>query len=174
MKTREITLIGISVSLMIIIGYVFYTMASIIIIPGSRYVLMAPLLGFMFCIPLFNIRKIGTISLVSLVFGLIMMFINIFMSVAIISSGILTDTVSYILFRNYNNNKSIICTSAFYPLFSLVTSFWVSNYITGNKAYLMINKLYILISVSIITYILGLIGSYFGYKVMVRINKRTT
>ncbi|KXZ40489.1 energy-coupling factor transport system substrate-specific component [Alkalithermobacter thermoalcaliphilus JW-YL-7 = DSM 7308] len=167
MKTKDITFIGISVSLIITLGYVFYTVGSIFLLPGSKYIFMAPFLGFMFCIVALKVRKRGTIFLVSTIFGFIMMLINIFMSFAIILSGILTDLIGLIFFRQYE--KKVVYISAIYPLFSLIVSFFVSNYLTGNKLHLMIYNKYSFILAGIITYILGLVGSYLGYKLLSRI-----
>ena len=163
---KEVILIALTAVLMVTVGYVSFIIAAVLPIPGSKFLMHSALLSFMFTFPLIHIRKIGTLSLISFVFAFIMSFISIFMGIAIFSAGLLTDGITLLLFKNYNSNKKILFSTAFYPAFSLLTSFFVTHYITGNKLYLMIDGNISLIILSIILYALGLIGSYGAIKVI--------
>ncbi len=163
-STREITLIAIVVAIMISVGYILYVVGSIFPGSGSKFVTMAPFLSFMLTILISKIKKVGTIFSTSLIFGGIMTFISVFMGVAIIASGILSDIITFILFRNYNKSYKIMASTALFPMFSAITSILVGNFITGNKLHVVFGGTTTVIILSICIYALGLFGSYMGLK----------
>ncbi|WP_129595950.1 hypothetical protein [Anaerophilus nitritogenes] len=165
-KVNEITIIGITAALMVAIGYILYVTGSFLPIPGSKFLMFSPFLGFILTMPIYKIRRMGVLSAISFVFGIIMSSISIFMGLSILASGIFTDLLSKILFKNYNSNQKIILSIGFYPMFSLINSFLVGLYITGNKAFALDGGYDMLGIVSCIIYALGVLGSYAALKVL--------
>ncbi|WP_425447402.1 hypothetical protein [Dethiothermospora halolimnae] len=164
--TKEITFIALTAALMVVVGYVLYSVSAILPIPGSKFIIHSSFLSFVLTLPVVHIRKIGTISMINFVFSFIMFFISPYMGLAILTSGLFTEIVGFLIFRNYNSSKKVLFTVALYPVFSLLTSFFVTNYITGNTIYLVIGNKLTLIVLSIIIYGLGLLGSYSALKIL--------
>ncbi len=163
---KEMIFIALTAALMVAVGYVVFIVANFFPLPGSKLVIMTPFLSFMLTIPIIFIRKIGTVSIISFIFAFIMSFISLFMGLAIFVSGLLTDLLSLIILRNYNSHSKIILSAAFFPVFSMITSFIVTNYITGNKAIFLIGNINTLIIITIIIFSLGILGSYTALKVL--------
>ncbi|WP_053955872.1 hypothetical protein [Inediibacterium massiliense] len=165
-SVKEITLIGITAAMMVAIGYVLYVAGSFLPIPGSKFIMFSPFLGFILTMPIYKIKKIGVLSAISFVFGMIMSGISIFMGLAILASGIFSDLLSKILFKNYNSTNKIMLSVGLYPMCSLINSFLVGVYITGNKAFALDGGYEMLLIISLIIYGLGVFGSYVALKLL--------
>lgn len=169
-KTSDITYMAFSIILLISGGYFIYYMSLLFPVPGSKFIIMSPYLSLVLFFPIKKIKKIGIMSLISIIFGLILSTFTFFMGLAIITTGILADLTTFIFLRNYKTNKKIIISASFYPVYAYITSIYITNFVTGNVLYNVV-ELNIFILVGILIYILGIIGSFIGYKIYNRINK---
>ena len=164
--TKEIIMMALTVTLVIVLGYVLYIIGSTLPIPGARFILFSPFLSFMLTILVVYIRKVGVITTFSFVFAVIMSFISIFMGAAIIASGLLTDFVNLLAFRGYNTNKKILFSVPFYSVFALLTSVYVAVYVTGNKLFMLTWGTLLSIILLGIIYVLGIIGTHFALRIL--------
>lgn len=162
-KNREISLLGITVALIVVLGFVFYFSSYILPLPGSKFLMMAPFLAFMYTFPLIKINKKGVILILSLLFAIIMSFITLIMGVAILSAGILTEITSYI-FKNKNRETEIVFSTAFFPLYSYLSFIFLSEFMLGYNL-LSENTSLLLIIIGAVIYILGVLGSKSAIKV---------
>lgn len=159
--TRKITTLAIFAALMVVGGYFFYSISNIIPIPGSKFIVMGPYLTFVMIMPLIRYPKFGTLSLINMVFGGLMLIISPWMTLAIFVSGVLADIIMLIPIKQ--KVKQIVAMGIYNGV-SLLTSFYVTNYITGNALYQILN-INILIIALIIAFISGALGGYAGIYV---------
>lgn len=169
-KTSDITYMSFSIILLITGGFFLYYMSLVFPVPGSKFIIMSAYLSLVLFFPIKKIQKIGVMSLISIIFGLILSIFTLFMGISIILTGILADITTLIFLRNYNTNKKIILSASFYPLYAYITSIYITNFVTGNLLYNIV-ELPIFILVGLIIFILGIIGSFIGYKINIRITK---
>lgn len=167
-KNKEISLIGLTVALIVVVGFLFYYLSYIFPVPGSKMVSMAPFLAFMYTLPVYKINKQGIFFILSLLFAIIMSFISIIMGIAILSAGLLTELTSY-PFYNLTKERKTIITTAFFPAFSFLSFLISTQYLIGINV-ISNNSLSIIIILLIITYILGIIGSYLSVSIINRYN----
>ncbi|TCK98568.1 energy-coupling factor transport system substrate-specific component [Natranaerovirga hydrolytica] len=169
-KILIMTYSAITVSILFVGGFFIYSLSATLAVPGGRFILMAPFLGFVLYFPLTKFRTYGLISKITGVFALILSYVNLFMGLAIFSSGLLTDITSFVMFRKLNKEYKIILTTSLYPLFATLTSFYVTTYITHTN-FFKFNALSIYLFMLLVIFIvlLGLFGSYCGYKLKNRI-----
>lgn len=159
-STKEIAIIAITSALTVVIGFLFYLMGSVLPIPGNKFLIFAPFLGFMFYVPVDKIGRVGTMSVVSAIFAFIMGFVNIFMSVAILFAGFTSDILTLILFRNYDSEFKKLASVGLYAPFAFLWAFVMSYYFTGNRMFLLIGDKRVLIPIVLITYGLGVTGAF--------------
>jgi len=165
-KNKEISLIGLTVALIVVIGFLFYYLSYIFPVPGSKMVSMSPFLAFMYALPVYKINKRGIFFILSLIFAIIMSFISIIMGIAILSAGLLTELTSYLFYYLPKRRKTII-TTAFFPSFSFISFLVSSQYLIGINM-ISNNSLIILTILLIITYMLGISGSYLSVNIINR------
>lgn len=159
--TKKITTFGIFTALMVVGGYILYFVSRAIPIPGSKFIFMGPYLTFVMILPLIRYPRFGTITLINLAFGGVMFILSPWMTLAIIVSGIAADII--MLLPIWMKIKQLLSMGVYNGM-SALTSFYVSNYITGNmiNEILSFKSLLVLLVLAIIT---GILGGYAGLKV---------
>lgn len=163
-SVKDVTIISLTVGLTVALGYVFYIIGSFLPIPGHKFIIFAPFFGFVLFIPLYKIKKVGVMTLFSLVFGFIMTHASIFMPLAITLTGISADIITLILFQNYKKKWKIIASIGFYPVAAIVWVFIVSYYLIGNPAYAYTGSWFFAVALLFFVYILGTLGAYLCNK----------
>ncbi|WP_170834802.1 hypothetical protein [Natronincola peptidivorans] len=163
---KDMTMIGIVGALTVVIGYVFYFMGSFLPIPGHKFIILAPFLGFMLFIPVQKVQKIGVITTVSTVFAILMTPVTLFMGIAIFLTGITTDLITLLLFRDYKHSWKIMASVGLYPMISILLTFFVSYHFTGNAMYKLLGNWVHITILSSIIYILGIVGAYLSSKII--------
>ncbi|WP_408955453.1 hypothetical protein [Natroniella sp. ANB-PHB2] len=170
--TKELVIISITVALMVVVGFIFYAVSNLLLFPGYRFIILGSFLGFMITIPILKIRKIGVITITSIVFAMIMSLISIFMGLAIIMTALATELTAFLLFKNYAKEYKIIFSAAFYPFYGALTFIYISSLLIGKNIYDLIGNLTLFLSSLIIVYGLGLLGSYISLNIIgQRLNK---
>jgi energy-coupling factor transport system substrate-specific component len=166
LSIKDITFIAVLASVTVVIGFIFYFMSRFMPIPGNKFIIFAPFLGFIMYFPVKNKQKIGVITIFSLVFSFLMLFINFYMGLSIFLSGILTDLYSLIFFQNYRQDWKMIASAGFYPTASFFWAFIMSYLFTGNMLFNLIAKWEIIFSLIFIIYLLGIIGALIAKNII--------
>jgi hypothetical protein len=170
-KTRDITFMSLTVVLLIAGGYLLYYMSLFFPVPGSKFIVMGAYLSLVVYFPMKKVNKLGTIALVSIIFGSILSIFTFFMGIAIILTGLLTDLTTFIIGRGYKNETVILVSAAAYAFYSFMTSIYVTNVVSGNMLYDVVSIKAFLI-VGFIIFILGLFGAKVGQMIYRRIGLR--
>ncbi|HAE61927.1 MAG TPA: hypothetical protein DCG38_06305 [Eubacteriaceae bacterium] len=163
---KDITLIGVVAALTVVVGYVFYIAGSFFPIPGLKFVVFAPFLGFMMFIPVRKVQKIGVVSAVNLVFGVLMAPVSIVMSIAIVSAGLIAELISWIIFRDYRTLRKMILSVGIYPVAAVLCASAAAYYFTGNVIYRLTGGWLFIVVLSAVIYALGVAGAYASNKVV--------
>ncbi len=168
-NVREIPVVAITVVLIIIMGYILYLISIVFPFPGVKILLMSPLLSGMFTLGILMVKLKKPIFLLPVILGLLMSFISFFMGLAIIITGIINEIIGQIVFAGYNNKISIILTTAFFPVLSVLNIMLFFEYVIEISNTFIFS--YAGLFIKIITYILGIIGSYYAFIIQERIKK---
>ena len=83
---KKITTFAIFIALMIVGGYILTFTSKSIPIPGSKFIVMGPYLTLVMILMLVRYPRFGTLSMINLVFGLLMVIFSPWMTLAIIIS----------------------------------------------------------------------------------------
>ena len=76
---------------MMVGGYILTFTSKSIPIPCNKFIVMSPYLTLVMILMLFSYPRFGTLSMIILVFGLLMVIFTPWMTLAIIISGVLAD-----------------------------------------------------------------------------------
>ncbi len=160
LTTRELAQDALVVTLLIVGGYLLYFVSKVFPFPGGKFIVMAPYLTLVLYFPIARTKRVGTITLVNMAFAILLGFISFFMSVAIVLSGALTDAVALIV-GGYRTEKHILFVLPLYAVFSLISSVYIADYITGSRIYgtFGIGPIAVM---ALVVYGLGLIGTFTG------------
>jgi energy-coupling factor transport system substrate-specific component len=163
---KDITLIGVVAALTVVVGYVFYIAGSFFPVPGLKFVVFAPFLGFMMFIPVRKVQKIGVMSAVNLVFGALMAPVSIVMSIAIVSAGVSAELIAFIIFRNYGTLRKMLLAVGIYPVMAVLCASAAAYYFTGNAIYRLTGGWVFILILSAVIYMLGVAGAWMSNKVV--------
>ena len=86
--TKVITNIAMGVGALIVGGLAIFSLSRVLPFPGGKYLMMSPYLSMVMYIIMHKAPTSLTPFMVGAVFGGIMAFVNIFMGIAIISTGV--------------------------------------------------------------------------------------
>lgn len=167
-KASEVSQIAIAVSAIIVGGYGILVLSSPFAIPGLKYIMMAPYLSLVMSILLNRIKVSFVLLKANAVFAMIMSMINLYMGLAIMSSGLLTEGLTFILGKKTPWSRRIV-TSA-YSGFVILTALPISKYLIGGAVFERISTEWIFIA-ALIAFCFGLVGSLVGEFINERLKK---
>jgi len=163
-KTNHITFLGALVAVLVAGGYVLYVLSKAMPIPGGKFLVMGPYLSLIMLIALLRLKSVWSMTFVSLPFAVVISAFTPVMGAAIISAGILSDITGRLLFGTKLSDLRLCLRAALYPMWAIVLSLSISDYLTGNLLYGKAG-LQPLILGAILAYALGIVGAFAGLSV---------
>lgn len=161
LRTKDMTYIGIGLAALIGGGIVIYQISSIFAVPGVKYMLMAPYLSIIMYVLMSKVEVRYPALVIGTTFGLIMMLMNVFMTVSIILTSILTE-VSLMGMRPSLKKRFI--GAAFFSGYSGLTALLISKYAIGGVfEYIPLKWIG---AVALICTLLGMAGAQLGQRIM--------
>lgn len=124
---KEITYISVGVAIMIAGGFAILHLSYIFPIPGVKYILMSPYLSFVIYLLLSKIKREFTLIKFGVVFGFIMVLINLYMGAAII----ITALLSQISIIALNHPQKAFWGAIFFSTYTGVSALIISKYFIG-------------------------------------------
>ena len=165
MKVKDIAFIGIAVALLVIAGKLLFMMSKLLPIPASRVIVTAPVFSFVIAAAVYYTRKIGTVSFISIVYGLFMLRVSPFSALAVSLSGVFADIATIIVFRNYNTDNKIVFSVPLRSAFSVLTSYFIVTFLSKNPSF-MLGGIIATAVTFVIVYFIALIGSFACVKIL--------
>lgn len=165
-KVKDLIFMALAVAIIYVVGNLNFAFSMVVPIPGISTALRAPFYTFVLAAALCYTRKIGTISMVMVLYAVIMgLTITLFAGIAIAMGGIAADIISIIFIRKYKTDKSIIISAALFPPCSLIGTIFVITFLTTAKIHRFSGTTEIVISF-ILTLLFSLIGSFLAVKLL--------
>jgi energy-coupling factor transport system substrate-specific component len=169
LTTSVLTQIAIAVAAIIVGGYAIYIVSSQVPLPGVKYTAMSPYLSLIIAILLISFDIKNIILIVNAVFAMLMSIISPYMGLAILSTGILTQLVDYLVPSGLKYRVHIVAAS--YSSFVAGTALTVSKLFIDSVVFERINGPYLLVLMGI-AFVLGLFGAHFGIVIGKRVRKQ--
>lgn len=159
MKTKDITQIAMTVSAMLVGGFMIYMISSRFPLPGLKYAAMAPYLSFVVALIIINFKLKCPIFIVNTVFAMVMAMISLYMAAAIFATGILTEMTQMIIPKHWRYR--IIGVAAMYSVYTVSTALIISKLFIAKEVFERITGTYILV-LMVLAFVLGVLGAYAG------------
>lgn len=163
MNVRDLTTIGICIAIAVVLGKSLGFLHGVM--PFSRGIINAPFYSFLIAVMLYRIRKPGTMALFGIGYGLIMIHISIFMSIAVIIGGLLGDIVLLLIVRKFDSNIKIALCAPIYSVGGIIGTFIVVTFFIDSPRYIFEGPLTLALSI-LTVYLTGLLGSFTTMKIM--------
>lgn len=163
-RVKDWVLMGLSLAMMIVIGKVLYSLSLTLPIPSSRVLITAPVFAFIYTATILKTRKIGTVTLISLCYGIYMMRMTLFGALAGVLSGIIADIITLLIFRNYNEVRNIIYSVPIRSSLSVWTSFFIVNIFVPQSRFVQAGIIPTVI-ITIVIYVIGLLASRYTVSI---------
>jgi len=158
---RQMTSIALVATTTSAIGYLLYVVVPI---PGLKFALLAPLLSLMVALPVFLVKRSGTIIATCLVLAAVMGLFNLIMSIAIVMAGAITELSARFMWRNNPHPRAIRSVAAMFPTVSLLVAATLSHYVTGRLLFDVAWP--ILLVMVVLTQGLGEVGAWVAEQVL--------
>ena len=155
LTTKEMVQLALTVAALIAGGYVLYFIGVIFPIPGFKYLILTPYLSFIITFVILYFKNPRSFFYFNTTFGMIMSLMNIYMGLAILSVGIITQIFISILPKKWPFYNYII--SFIYAESVIYLAVFVSAFILQLPLYDHMNLYHLML--------LGTIGgftSFFG------------
>ncbi len=166
-KVKDMTIIAITVALTFVFGWVFYLIANLFPIPGSKFVGVTVFSSFMLYFPVYKLKRNGIIFGVTAVLAGVMSLISILMGLAIISAGLMTELISWLFLDEFQGWKLRLVTGSF-SLFGTLNSLLMTYYIAGGYGFSVLELIIPFIIMTAISFIGGYLGAYLAYYIIKR------
>lgn len=163
-RVKDWVLMGLSLAIMIVIGKVLYSVSLALPIPSSRVLVTAPVFSFIYTATILKTRKIGTVTLISLCYGIYMLRFSVFGALAGIVSGVLSDILTIIIFKNYNKDSNIIYSVPMKSAIAVWTSFFIVKLFVPQSRFVQAGIIPTII-ITIVIYFIGYLASRYTVSV---------
>lgn len=161
---RDWVLMGLSLAMMVVIGKMLYTISLTLPIPSSRVLVTAPVFAFIYTATAMQTKRIGTVTVISLAYGLYMLKFSIFGALAGVLSGLLCDLLTLIIFRNYDKVENIVYSVPMRSAISVWTSYFIVTRFAPSSRFVQAGVIPTLI-ITVIIYFVGLAASKYTTRV---------
>lgn len=163
-RVKDWVLMGLSLAMMIVIGKVLYSLSLTLPIPSSRVLLTAPVFSFIYTATILKTRRIGTVTLISLCYGIYMLRMSFFGALAGVLSGVISDILTYLIFRNYSEIRNIVYSVPIRSSLSVWTSFFIVNIFVPQSRFVQAGIIPTAI-ITVLIYAVGLIASKYTVSI---------
>lgn len=168
---RDIAFIAIISAVMLVTGAVM-PLANKLHIYGMPQLFLSLQFSILPAICLFKVRKIGTLFLISIFTGVVLVFMAPVMIVNNLITSLILELLALIIFRGYKKNKGIYFVSSSYLPLSLPIVYLYDFLVLGKKsADILYNRIDLPIYVSLGVICLTIIGSIIGGLIAKELNK---
>ena len=164
---RDWVLMGLSLAMMIVVGKVLYSISLTLPIPSSRVLVTAPVFAFIYTATSMQTKRIGTVTVISLAYGLYMLRFSIFGALAGVLSGVLCDILTLIIFKNYDKLENIVYSVPMRSAISVWTSYFIVTKFVPSSRFVQAGVIPTLI-ITVVIYFVGLAASKYTAKIFAK------
>lgn len=154
-KLKEIIIIPIVVALMFVMGYFLIPIMSVMPLPAYRALVVAPIYGIGITLALSSIRRIGVVSVIGLLIGVILSAFSIIMLIVSALSGLMTDIICIFMRDQYRKDPTILIAAGLFPALQIPLVFYTMAYTVGGAFEETIKTPIIMIIPTITTFLLS-------------------
>ena len=172
MKAKDVTFIGLLVAALVSGGFALYLISRVLPLPGAKFLVLAPYLALAMGMGIDRLRSAWSMTIVSVVFGVVISIFTPVMGLTIVAAGLASDASALVLRGGALTTTKVIGSAAFYPAWSIALALTVTNHLTGNALFGSLGFGPLLVAAGL-AYALGAVGAGVGLKILARIRLAT-
>ena len=164
---KELVLIALIVVTIFLLGYILIPLMSMVPLPAYKALIVGPIYGIGITVLINKVNRFGVITLTGALLGLILSVFTPLMLMIPVISGLFTELICYLIFRNYKTIMSQAVAGGLFPALHVPVTMILMGFIIGG-AYLeaIKNPLFIIIP-TVLTYGIAFFVSYYGCKILI-------
>jgi len=163
-----VTFIGLLVAALVSGGFALYLISRVLPLPGAKFLVLAPYLALAMGMGIDRLRSAWSMTMVSVVFGVVISVFTPVMGLTIVAAGLASDAAASVFRGGTLTTAKVIASAACYPAWSAVLALSVTNYLTGNALFGSLGLGPLLVTAGL-AYALGAVGAALGFKILARI-----
>lgn len=164
-KLKEIVFIAIFSAALLLVSALIMPLVMFTNMFALRQVLAAPVFGLFCTIALMKVPKIGTLTLIGIFSGVVLLFMSPIMFYNNLLGALIVELLVIVFFRGYTTQKKIVIASALYMPITIPITLPMTSWLKGvSIADQLQNQNYVLLLV-VGSVVLGFMGAILGSKI---------
>ncbi len=161
---KDIIFIAIMAAALVLAGALVMPLVMSTALFGLRNMTSAILYSILTIITLMKVKKIGTLTLLGLFHGFVLVMMAPLMFFNMVIGSIVSELITWIIFKNYESDKAkVVATTLFIPLTLPVTLIF-TMLLHGQSVNEIIDRPVLSLAICIVTVIISYIGTKIGQK----------
>ncbi len=165
MKIGDIVFLAIIAACVTIIGFVTVPLVLAIPIPGIRSLAPAFFYGILMAIGLMKVRKIGSLFLIALFNGLVLLMMSWVMFANNLLAGLIAELLVLLIFKSYDVERAVFIGAGLYMPLTIPVSLLITAWAGGAGMQRLITDPFVICGVLLGTGILSFVGAFVGIKI---------
>ena len=161
---KDIIFIAIIAATLILTGLITMPLVMSTTLFGLRNMVSAPLYGMFTMLGIMKIKKVGTLTLIGLFNGSVLLMMAPVMFWTMILGSFISELITFLIYKGYESNKSRVMASTLFIPFTLPTTLLFTMLIHGKTYTEIIKKPVMSIILCIGTALLSYLGAKIGQK----------
>lgn len=163
-ELKEVVFIALIAAALTVSGFLVVPLVIAIPIPGIRSIPPAVFYGFFMCIGLLKTRKPGTITIIAILNGLVLLMMSYLMFLNNLVAALVTEVVVFGVFRSYRSNAAIVTAATLYMPLTIPANVLVTYLLGGEVMGRFFSQPFVLVLILVITALLSFVGSMAAIK----------
>ncbi len=161
---KDIIFIAIMAAALVLAGAVVMPLVMSTSLFGLRNMTSAILYSILTMIALMKVQKIGTLTLLGLFHGFVLLMMAPVMFFNMVIGSFVSELITWLIFKNYESNTTKVFASTLFIPMTLPTTFVLTMIIHGQSVNEIIDRPVISLLLCITTVVLSYIGTKIGQK----------
>lgn len=161
---KDIIFIAIMAAALVLAGAVVMPLVMSTTLFGLRNMVSAILYSLLTILALMKVKKIGTMSLLGLFHGSVLLLMAPLMFFNMVIGSIVSELITWIIFKNYESDRAKVFASTLFIPLTLPVTFLFTMILHGQNVNEIIKRPLLSLAICIATVILSYIGTKLGQK----------
>lgn len=170
-KIKEIVFLAIMSGLLLLFSGLVAPIVMTSTQLGMPQFAMSILFGIFITIALRKVPKIGSVLIMGIITGLVLLFMSPIMFFNQFVGALIVEIIVYLIYKNEKNKKAITLSAILYPLVTIPITGIINIFAKGRTIGKQIGDVKIFILILLGTVVLSYIGTIIGHKIADELKK---
>ncbi len=148
-----------------VVSFIAVPLATAIPVPGARTLLIAPFYGVLMVIAILKVPRFGMPTLVAVFTGAVMLFISPTIFFFLTTSAVLSELITFVVFRGYRAKWAPVVLSGLYCGFQVPFGVLFGSIFVGDYVAAFVVTVPVMTGMFLAAFLLGALGGMVGRKI---------